>query len=103
MLAYTAIFVIDLIHIFLLMRFCTNCIGTYRINKKRGDQLFGFLYCQLLSEASSCFKKIFSRKYKSVSAGNPILIWHRVPVSGKSACMKISLRSYGSHRQIYVL
>lgn len=34
LLCYIAIFMIDAVHILLLMRFCTNCIGKHRVNKK---------------------------------------------------------------------
>ena len=37
---YIAIFAIDAFHIFLLMRFCRNCIGAYRINKKVASIVF---------------------------------------------------------------
>lgn len=40
MIFYIAIFAIDAFHIFLLMRFCRNCIGAYRINKKIASIVF---------------------------------------------------------------
>lgn len=44
LLSYIAMFLIDAVHIFLLMRFCTNCIGTYRVNKKIAGIIFAAFF-----------------------------------------------------------
>lgn len=66
LLSYIAIFVIDAIHIILLMRFCTNCIGTYRVNKKIVGIIFAVFFI------ISCYLRLlpFSKKF---SAANTIL------------------------------
>lgn len=66
LLSYIAIFVLDAIHIFLLMRFCTNCIGTYRVNKKIVGIIFAVFFI------ISCYLRLlpFSKKF---SAANSLL------------------------------
>lgn len=66
LLSYIAIFVIDAIHIFLLMRFCTNCIGTYRTNKRIVGIIFAVFFI------ISCYLRLlpFSKKF---SAANTML------------------------------
>lgn len=62
-LFYTAIFAIDAFHIFLLMRFCRNCIGEYRINKKIASIVFvGFWII-------SCYIRLipFSKRFSAVN------------------------------------
>ena len=68
MLSYTVIFAIDLIHIFLLMRFCTNCIGTYRVNKKIVGISFSTFF------VISCYLRILPIS-KKFSAANTSLFF----------------------------
>lgn len=63
LLSYIAIFVIDAIHIFLLMRFCTNCIGTYRVNKKIAGIFFAVFFV-----ISCCLRLLpFSKKFSAAN------------------------------------
>ncbi len=66
LLSYIAIFVIDAIHIFLLMRFCTNCIGTYRVNKKIVGIIFAVFFI------ISCYLRLLPVS-KRFSAANTTL------------------------------
>lgn len=63
LLSYIAIFVIDAIHIFLLMRFCINCIGKYRVNKKIVVIIFAVFFI------ISCFFRLlpFSKKFSAAN------------------------------------
>lgn len=64
LLSYIAIFVIDAIHIFLLMRFCINCIGTYRVNKKIVGIIFAVFFI------ISCYLRLlpFSKKFSAANS-----------------------------------
>ncbi len=64
--SYIAIFAIDAIHIFLLMRFCTNCIGTYRVNKKIVGIIFAVFFI------ISCYLRLLPVS-KKFSAANTTL------------------------------
>lgn len=63
LLSYIAIFMIDAIHIFLLMRFCKNCIGTYRVNKKIVGMIFAVFFI------ISCYIRLlpFSKRFSAAN------------------------------------
>ena len=63
LLSYIAIFMIDAIHIFLLMRFCKNCIGTYRVNKKIVGMIFVVFFI------ISCYIRLlpFSKRFSAAN------------------------------------
>lgn len=69
LLSYVAIFVIDAIHIFLLMRFCTNCIGTYRTNKKIIGIIFAVFFI------ISCYLRLFPVSKKFSAANTTLLLF----------------------------
>ena len=66
LLCYIAIFMIDAVHILLLMRFCTNCIGKHRVNKKIVGIIFAAFfivscYLRLLLQIQFClYLKFYS-------------------------------------------
>ncbi len=64
LLSYIAVFLIDAIHIYLLMRFCTNCIGTYRVNKKTA----GIIFCSFF--IISCYLRLLpvSKRFSAANA-----------------------------------
>lgn len=63
LLDYIAIFAIDAIHVFLLMRFCINCIGTYRVNKKIAGIIFSAFFI-----LSCCLRLLpFSKKFSAAN------------------------------------
>ena len=66
LLCYIAIFMIDAVHILLLMRFCTNCIGKHRVNKK----IVGIIYAAFF--IVSCYLRLMPVS-KKFSAANTIL------------------------------
>lgn len=69
LLSYVAIFVIDAIHIFLLMRFCTNCIGTYRTNKKIIGIIFAVFFI------ISCYVRLLPVSKKFSAANTTLLLF----------------------------
>ena len=66
LLCYIAIFMIDAVHILLLMRFCTNCIGKHRVNKKIVGIIFAAFFIV------SCYLRLMPVS-KKFSAANTIL------------------------------
>ncbi len=67
LLCYIAIFMIDAVHILLLMRFCTNCIGKHRVNKKK---IVGIIFAAFF--IVSCYLRLMPVS-KKFSAANTIL------------------------------
>lgn len=76
LLSYIAIFVIDLIHVFLLMRFCINCIGTYRVNKKIAAIIFATFFIL------SCYLRLLPLSKKFSAANTNLFLTEMIFLSG---------------------